>query len=116
VGSSLTNRPNGPLDRVDAGVPVEPDEPERVDALRRSAEEDPAEPPAAAPVTVCRDCPEEPRAPLPEAALPAGDRLEPTRARGRVADAEPSATDGAPDCDVVAADAVDAEGDGPREG
>jgi len=116
VGSSLTNWPSGPLDWVDAGVPVEPDEPERVDPPRRSADEDSAGPPAVVPVTVCPDCPEEPRAPVPGAALPVARRLEPTGARGRVADAEPPATDGAADCDVGAADAVDAEGDGPRDG
>ena len=114
MGNSLTNRPNGPPDWVDAAVPVESREPERAGPLRPSGDEDPAVAPAV-PGAVCPDCPEEPTPALPATVRPPGRRVEPTVARARVPDAEPPDTDGAADCDVGAPGAAAAEADAPRD-
>jgi hypothetical protein len=115
VGSALTKRLSGPLECADASVPVDPREPAFAGPRRPSAKEDRAAATTALGV-VCPDCPDVPDAGRPAAVSPPGRRVEPSLARTRVPDADPPATEGAADCEIGAADAVDAEGDAPRDG
>jgi len=115
VGSSLTNRLNGPPDPVDAAVAVAAPESAGADPSWSFCDEDPAVAPAV-PADVCPDDPDARRPPAPATGPPVARRVVPTLARVPVPVAEPPTTDGAADPEVGAAEAVDAEADAPRDG
>ena len=115
VGSSLTNRLNGPPDPVDAAVPTAAPEPAGADPPWPFGDEDPTvAPPVRA--EVCPVDPDARRPPAPATGLPVARRVVPTLARVPVPVADPPTTDGAADPEVGAAEAVDAEADAPRDG